>query len=40
SIAASEAAMYSASVADIAVVLYLELFQSTVLPFKMKTYPV
>nr|GEY50773.1 hypothetical protein [Tanacetum cinerariifolium] len=40
SIAASEAAMYSASVADIAVVLCLELFQSTAPPFKMKTYPV
>ncbi|GJY02472.1 hypothetical protein Tco_0360624 [Tanacetum coccineum] len=39
-IAASEAAMYSASVADIAVVLCLELFQSTAPPFKMKKYHV
>nr|GEZ76123.1 hypothetical protein [Tanacetum cinerariifolium] len=40
SIAAFEAATYSASVADIVVVLCLELFQSTVPPFKMKTYHV
>ncbi|GKG37472.1 hypothetical protein Tco_0447645, partial [Tanacetum coccineum] len=38
SIVPSEAAMYSASVADIEVVLCLELFQSTAPPFKMKTY--
>ncbi|GJY19171.1 hypothetical protein Tco_0390662 [Tanacetum coccineum] len=40
SIAASEAATYSASVADIAVILFLELFQSTAPPFKMKMYHV
>nr|GFB01522.1 retrotransposon protein, putative, Ty1-copia subclass [Tanacetum cinerariifolium] len=40
-ILASKAAMYSASVADIAVVLCLELFQSTAPLFKMKTtYPI
>ncbi|GKG60626.1 hypothetical protein Tco_0614188, partial [Tanacetum coccineum] len=39
SITASEASMYSASVADI-LVLFLELFQSTAPPFKTKTYPV
>nr|GEZ82746.1 retrotransposon protein, putative, Ty1-copia subclass [Tanacetum cinerariifolium] len=37
SIPASEAAMYSASVADITVVLCLELFQSIAPPFKTKT---
>ncbi|GKD21369.1 putative reverse transcriptase domain-containing protein [Tanacetum coccineum] len=36
---ASETAMYSDYVADIAVVLCLELFQSTAPPFKTKTYP-
>ncbi|GKG17152.1 hypothetical protein Tco_0362109, partial [Tanacetum coccineum] len=40
SIAASEAAMYSAFIADITVVVCLELFQSTAPPFKMKTYHV
>ncbi|GJZ44652.1 reverse transcriptase domain-containing protein [Tanacetum coccineum] len=39
-IAASKAAMYSASVADIGELLCLELFQSTAPPFKMKTYHV
>ncbi|GKD83488.1 hypothetical protein Tco_1350327 [Tanacetum coccineum] len=38
SMAASEAAMYSDYVADIAVVLFLELFQSTAPPFRTKTY--
>ena len=40
SLEASEATIYSASIDDVATVLYLALFQSTAPPFEMKTYPV
>ena len=39
SLAASDAAMYSASVVESAVILYLELFQLTAPPLQVKTNP-
>ena len=39
SFAASDAAIYSASVVESAVVSYLELFQLTAPPFKVNMYP-
>ena len=39
SLAASEAAIYSASVVESATVSYLELLQLTAPPFKQNTYP-
>ena len=40
SLAASDAAIYSASVVESAVIDYLELFQLTALSFKVNRYPV
>ena len=39
SLAASEAAMYSASIVESVTVSYLELLQLTAPPFKQNTYP-
>ena len=39
SLAASEVAMYSASIVESATLFYFELLQLTVPPFKQKTYP-